>query len=518
MRLIPTLALLAACTPDCPPGSARAADGLCTLSAVADSGGAEPEGTDGSSDGADGTDAPIEWQTLDATCDAPGDLGRNPVSLTGEVDLQRSAFIELVDLAIDPDRGLAFGAGQGGFVVADISDPAAPVFQSAGSPRDFFLRFYRVAIGASRIVYTTHRDYGLVAWDTSNPESPRVTHALNARDLSGMAVAGDHLYVVTHGGELVTFDASSPDLPVEVARTGGLANAWQPLAAGDRLYVADNTAGVVVFDRSDPAAPAHVATVEAQGGVQELAISDDGSTLYAAVGGAGVEVFSLADPDAPVSTGLIDLHYSVLSIDTDGDVLWAANQQDVAAIDISRPRSPAPLGTKETRQWAMHVAAAGGQAWVGDWGWLASYAVDADAVEPDVDPASTSLYLAEEGGEIELSIANLGAGELNLLGATSDDDRVTLAVSDAVVAPGESALLRVTYSGGGGLDAELCLSTNDPDEPLQTLSVVDGGDVSSGAYLGTAARDFEVGGLDGQRYRLSEQLGHPVVLVYFATW
>ena len=518
MRILVALSLLTACTPDCPPGSARAADGLCTLPALPDSGDAPSDGADGGGDGADGTEAPIDWQTLDASCEAPAELGHNPVSLLGDVELQRSAFVELVDLAIDIDRGLAFGAGQGGFVVADISDPSAPVFQSAGAPRDFFLRFYRVAIGSGRIVYTTHRDYGLVAWDTSNPESPRVTHALNDRDLSGMAVAGRYLYVVTHAGELVTFDASSPDLPVEVARTGGLANAWQPLAVGDRLYVADNTAGVVVFDRSDPAAPSHVATVAAQGGVQELAVSDDGTTLYAAVGGAGIEVFSLSDPDAPVSTGLIDLHYSVLSVDTDGDVLWAANQQDVAAVDISRPRSPAPLGTKQTRQWAMHVAAAGGQAWVGDWGWLAAYAVDADAVEPDIDPASTSLYLAEDGGEIELSIANLGAGELTLLGATSDDDRVTLAVSEAAVAPGGSALLRVTYQGGGDLDAEVCLSSNDPDEPIQTLRVVDGGDISSGAYLGTAARDFELGGLDGQRYRLSEQLGHPVVLVYFATW
>ena len=516
MRLLALpLALLACQEEPCPAGSSRAADGLCYLADAGDSGAVDV--TDGS-DGSDGTDAPIEWQVLDGACEAPDELGRGAVTLEGEVELQRSAFIEFVDLEVDASRGLAFGAGQGGFIVADISDSAAPRYLASDAPRDYFLRFYRVAVGRSRIVYATHRDQGLVAWDTSDPERPRVTHTVSLPGLSGMDVSGDYLYVVTHDGELVTFDASRADIPEEVHRAGALANAWSPLVVGDRIYVADNTNGLVVFDRSSPAAPAHVATVEVAGGAQELAISDDRSTLYAAVGGAGVEVFSLEDPDRPVSVGLLDLHYSVQSVDVDGDTLWAANQQDVVAIDVAVPREPVVLGTLQTRQWAMHVDAADGRAWVGDWGWLSSYQVDRSARVPDADPSLTSLFVAEEGGSTQLQIANLGAGTLELTGASTSDERLTVEVGGTSVAPGEVGHVRVTYSGGGGLDAEVCLSTNDPNEPLHTLSVIDGATGEAGAWLGRAAPDFDLEGLDGQRYKLSEQLGHPVVLVYFATW
>ncbi len=325
------------------------------------------------------------------------------------------------------------------------------------------------------------------------------------------------LWVTTHAGELVTFDLSDPDAPAELGRVDGLGNPWLPLAAGDRLYIADNTLGIGVVDVSDPRAPALLGTVEAAGGVQDLALSEDGSTLYAAVGSAGIEVFSLDDPDAPASAGTVNLHYAVISVAVDGDTLWAADQQDVVALDIGDPRAPVVRNTRQTEQWAMHLAASGGVAWVADWAWVEGYRLLDGVTAPDADPSTGQLFLADDGGTATFELANLGSAPLAILGASADDDRLSLEADRLTVEPGESAALRLSYAGGGGLEATLCLATDDPDEPTQEIAVVDGAS-GDGLGLGSPAPDFTLSGLDGRSYTLSEQLGRPVVLAYFATW
>ena len=52
-------------------------------------------------------------------------------------------------------------------------------------------------------------------------------------------------------------------------------------------------------------------------------------------------------------------------------------------------------------------------------------------------------------------------------------------------------------------------------EPTLTLTLTAG---VVGDYLGQAAPDFALTDLNGDTHRLSEQLGAPVLLAYFATW
>jgi hypothetical protein len=116
-----------------------------------------------------------------------------------------------------------------------------------------------------------------------------------------------------------------------------------------------------------------------------------------------------------------------------------------------------------------------------------------------------------------VTVWNLGGADLHLTGATFEDPRVSLVASADTIAPGDSARLRVTFADtdGAPLDTTGCLATDDPDGPLVSFTLgVPAGD----RYLGQPAPDFVLPGLDGQSYRLSEQLGHPVMLAYFATW
>ena len=508
---------LAACGPSpCPEGSVRAATGLCTLP-LAGGDTSAPGGPGPGADGADGTSdtgTPPDWTALPASCASPGAPGHTPVTLVGELDVQRHAFVEFVDLAVDPARGLALGTGQGGLVITDISDPVRPRFVTAAWPDAGPQRFYRVALGPDHHVYTTHRDTGLVAWDTADPERPAVTHTIEAADLSGMAVDGGLLYVVTHGGQLITYDLSDPATPVEIHRADGLANGWQPTVVGDWLYVADNTAGVVVYSLADRRAPAFTRAVAAAGN-PELAASADGSgsTRPWAGGGRGLPP---VQPRAYLRRAPV-LHTSAISVDVAGDTLWAATQQDVVALDVSDAAAPRLVGTFQTRQWAMHVAAtADDGAWVGDWGWIESYAADKDLVVPDAEPSVDDLFVDEAGDVTELRVANLGGGDLVLEGLTVADPRVTAEVSRVEVPTGESSRVRLTHSGGGALDTELCLQTNDPDEPLLGLRLRDAPSGIDRDYLGTPAPDFDLEDLDGTLRRLSDQRGTPWSW-YFAT-
>ena len=92
----------------------------------------------------------------------------------------------------------------------------------------------------------------------------------------------------------------------------------------------------------------------------------------------------------------------------------------------------------------------------------------------------------------------------------------TIQASTDTLEPGHSGVLEVRWEGGE-VNATLCIASDDPDEPVVelTLHTGGGGEVAS---VGLPAPDFVLSDLDGVSHRLSEHLGHPVVLIYFATW
>ena len=91
----------------------------------------------------------------------------------------------------------------------------------------------------------------------------------------------------------------------------------------------------------------------------------------------------------------------------------------------------------------------------------------------------------------------------------------------------------VTFADDGEpLDATVCVATTDPDEPLREVKVArsspqgdspfhkfyHGGKGESAVTVGQLVPDFLLPDLDDNYHQLSEQLGRPVLLMFFSTW
>ncbi|MCP4894838.1 MAG: redoxin domain-containing protein, partial [Actinomycetales bacterium] len=109
---------------------------------------------------------------------------------------------------------------------------------------------------------------------------------------------------------------------------------------------------------------------------------------------------------------------------------------------------------------------------------------------------------------------------LEVLGFAATDPRISLSADSFGVAPGAQIELDIALGDASLPETfswEICLVTNDPDEPLLTLTIASTDSNTDGA-LGSQAPDFVAEDLDGGLHALSDHLGQPVLLAFFATW
>jgi hypothetical protein len=424
------------------------------------------------------------------------------VSVTQE---GRGGFMEALDIALVGD--VAWVVGMGGLLSFDVTDPAAPTKLSGPMTTDYG-KLHRVEPLDGAVIATSVRESGLRIWDTSDPAAPALLSELSVPGAEGLAWVGGRLWVSVRGEGVRAYDASDPTRLVETARAAGLSAPWELAATGDGwLYAADNTLGVVPIDIRDPNAPVIGAPVPLEG--PPLHVHHDAGRLYVAIGAEGVAVLDLADRAAPRWLHTVTTGGSAVMASVDDGRLWVADHEGVAVFDATVD-PPAPLHRDDTEQFALAVTARGERGYVGDWNHMEIWRLD-----PFVSAGAASLpsdTLRWTGGVVvETTVTNRGAGPLTLTGASVDDPRVTLEVTATTLAPGASARLRLSDVTS---DTTLCLASDDPDSPTRTLAVR----ASAEAPAGVPAPDFALTDLEGNTLRLSEQLGAPVLLSYFATW
>ncbi|MSQ04298.1 MAG: hypothetical protein EXR71_20860 [Myxococcales bacterium] len=439
------------------------------------------------------------WVPVPTGCEAPAVLPADPLVLAGEARTTQENVGYLIEM-VDVERygDLVLGVGQGGLLVYDVSDPDAPalVGDGRGPGQD---RFHRVEALDERYVAATNREYGIAVYDLLDPSKPVQVWSEAHAGWEGLSAVDGLLYVTDSEG-LVVFDVANPWSPERVGEATGLDASWelsQPV--GDWIYAADNTLGLVPIDISDPTAPTLGVPVHLGGGV--LHVRAHGSTLYASLGGAGVAVLDASNPATPVEIARVETGGAAVMSAVANGILFVVDHEAILAWDVADPAAPLPIGRQETEQFALAVDADDDVAWVGDWALMEGWRVDPSAAAGQLDVPGAGLVVGTT------TISNRGGGTLRLLGGAGEG--LTIEASALEITPGGSAQLRIAGTG-----TSLCLATDDPDGPLRTFVVTEAG----APPIGEPAPDFTLTDLDGVEHRLSEQLGNPVLLVYFATW
>lgn len=451
------------------------------------------------------SDAGVVWSALPSVCEAPTDLLADPLILEGEVRVTQTAgggFMEAVDLEVR--GGIAAAVGMGRLLLFDVTDPTAPA-TLYGPAETSAGKLHRVEwLGDDRLA-TSQRDEGVQIWDLADPSAPVVLGEMAGAGLEGLAWDGTYLWVTARDEGVRGYDLGDPSAPALAASAEGLSAPWELASSGDGwLYVADNTLGLVPIDARDPTAPVVGAPVALDGPALHPRFAD--GRIYVSMGGAGVAILDATTREAPVLSEVVGTGGSAVMSDVADGRLWIADHEGLAVFDLST--SPVtPIQREQTEQFALAVDAEGARAYVGDWNLFEIWALDPEVLAPALDAPSDELRLHDGGAEMTLN--NLGGAALSLLGATAGD--AVVEADATVIEPGAAATLRVS---GATVGETLCLASDDPDEPLRSFTLTDDGEPP----VGEPAPDFALSGLDGQTYRLSEQLGHPVLLVYFATW
>jgi len=469
----------------------------------------------------------VTWQELPGPCEDAGSAHQDPVEVGPEFDGRQlesgRILVELVELEVHADQGLLFASGQAGLQTFAVDPVDGTLTWLSMYPDDGFGRFEHLEVLDEGRVAAAARAHSVEIIDLSDPAAPVPAWLHTEAGLTGLAYGEGHLYIASQAGELVTVEILPGWAGREVDRTDGLGSPWELVLRGERLYVADQSQGLVVYDLSVPEAPVWVAAVPDAIGALDLELAGD--HLYVALGGAGVGVYDLGDPDLPARVATLDIASAAVAVAVDGDRLWAVDHDGVVLADVADPGAPVSSGFQRTSLYALHVDAAQGRAWVADWTNVPSYRAVPGVRGPSARPVPRHLFLPRSGEPAVLELRNGGGAPLVLSGGEVDDERVDVRVSGTTAEVGGSLLVEVRAEVDGiDLDATLCLATDDPQTPLLEvpLGSADFNDDpaagSGGLTVGDPAVDFVLEDLDRVSWRLSEQLGHPVALVYFATW
>lgn len=497
---------------DGPPGAGPSSDDTATGSA---------DGVDGTTDPADSGE-PVAWQPIANTCIGSGPDGEDPFTLVGSVKNTESGgpgwFTEILDITLREDDNRVVTAGQGGVVVFDITDPTEPLTRGhIGADPGPFERYYHVRPVEDGLAFATHRDLGLDVLDLSDADLPARGPRHPAKGYEGLTRVGDWLYVTSTEGRLDVFDVSRPAAPAFSRELGGFGLPWDVVEGDGVLYVADARQGLLTLDLADPSAPALVDTDESAGLPVRLVVQDE--TLFLVSGAGGLEIFDVSRPTDPSLLTRLDPGGGAQDVAVSDGLVAVTTQEAVVVYDIGRsgsPSSPLPFAYEETEQYAMTLDASGNRFAVGDWNIMGLWDAGRDPA-PAADLSVDILPFLDGAQTLRIEIENRGGKDLDLYGIETPAG-VTAEVSTRTVGPGERGLVAVRWDGTGNLDGEhLCIATDDPGRPAIKVRLTSGGE-GVGRVIGQTAPDFALQSLDGTTYRLSEHLGHPVVLAYFATW
>jgi len=387
------------------------------------------------------------------------------------------------DVAVSPPWACV--AGDWGFHVVDVSDPAHPVV--TGSIPESQFAFYPWGIdvsgsiacvvdligqnlyvieisaggGASiRAEYPTNTipfdvvivdpyaimvcDAGLLVIDISNPSSPVEIGIYHppAGLLADLVRDGDIGYAASTVG-LQRWDLSDPSAPVyewTLQRSGTM---WSVAAGSGAAALTERLDGIRVADVANPdlaPPPSQVATLDRALGVAAFA-----SHLAVADGQAGLATFELGDPSQPQLVGHLETSGSAQAIAIrQGLACVADSSAGISVVDVTNPEAPVLLGSADTPGTAVGVRIGEGRAYVAD---LAAGIAIVDLQSPSSPTLLGTLDLPGDVRAVDLRFPHLlAAASGSGLYAVDVSDPSQPSIEGSISADGPALDIRVAGS------------------------------------------------------------------------
>ena len=232
------------------------------------------------------------------------------------------------------------GLEQSGLVIFDISRPEAPKVLGSyrqGEAPDVFVR------GA--LAYLVNPFDGLVILDVSDPRQPRrlgsAHHGRNRSAGRSVFVSGNHAYVASNAGGLYVVEVSDPTTPRVVGFFSGAEVPDDVFVDEGVAYVADQTFGLRIFDVTDPTSPLPLGAFPI--GLETGSVFVSGTLAYVDHH-SGVRVLDVSDPSSPEEVSRLPPCGPVF---VSGDLVFSELCPDMGLIvyDMTDPADPKPLGS-----------------------------------------------------------------------------------------------------------------------------------------------------------------------------
>jgi hypothetical protein len=223
----------------------------------------------------------------------------------------------------------------------DLSDPTNPLPLGKLSVVNSG-EGYDVAVNGD-VAYLAHRNGGLIVADVANPAAPFVIETIDTADRpTGLYLAPPYLYVADSKAGLRVYDVSAPRSPVHIGGLDLPGSALGVDGTGNLVYVAGYYKGVFVIDVTNPANPVRLARSSALSFVYDVLAAGD--VVYATSMDRGVGVLDVSNPNDPVLADYVGLHdgsttwSSPWSMTLAGSQLLVADGADgLAVFDVSTP-------------------------------------------------------------------------------------------------------------------------------------------------------------------------------------
>ncbi len=255
----------------------------------------------------------------------------NPVQV-GFLDLPGS--VNAYDIVVQGQYayiGTDYASAASGFVVVDISNPAAPV-QTANLALPWHV--YAVEIRGSYAYLASWigtPGYSIRTVDISDPEAPTVVATTNfgGTDGTDIEIAGDYLYLsrgATTGDDIQIFSLATNTAELTLVGGANVTSTPRSIEVRDRyMYVASDISSqdLLVYDVVDPSSPQLVGWVDLPALANDLRVVGDIAyvVLDNAVGNELVAV-DISDPTAPSLLAGADIGQQALTVDVDANHVY----------------------------------------------------------------------------------------------------------------------------------------------------------------------------------------------------